>query len=88
MVKRAPDNVRYLGQFGEDILPRSFTARDPKRPFHDNCTETEIRLPRDAAAPWMSKGTDRHGRLKSRNPVRLTGLCSPATLTSLSLCST
>jgi Zn-dependent alcohol dehydrogenase len=30
MMKRAPDNVRYLGQFGEDILTRSFTARDPK----------------------------------------------------------
>jgi hypothetical protein len=33
MMKRAPDNVRYLGQFGEDILTRSFTARDPKLPF-------------------------------------------------------
>jgi hypothetical protein len=30
MIKRAPDNVRYLGQFGEHILTRSFTARDPK----------------------------------------------------------
>jgi hypothetical protein len=29
-MKRAPDNVRYLGQFGEHILTRSFTARDPK----------------------------------------------------------
>src|SRR6516165_2630040 len=28
MIKRAPDNVRYLGQFGEHILTRSFTARD------------------------------------------------------------
>src|ERR1700751_1434867 len=27
MIKRAPDNVRYLGQFGEHILTRSFTAR-------------------------------------------------------------
>jgi len=25
-----PDNVRYLGQFGEHILTESFTARDPK----------------------------------------------------------
>jgi len=31
MIKRAPGNVRYLGQFGENILTRSFTARDPKR---------------------------------------------------------
>ena len=29
-MKRAPDNVRYLGQFGEHILKRSFTARDPQ----------------------------------------------------------
>jgi transglutaminase-like putative cysteine protease len=29
-VKRAPDNVRYLEQFGKHILTRSFTARDPK----------------------------------------------------------
>ena len=29
LMKRAPDNVRYLGQFGEHILTRSFTARDP-----------------------------------------------------------
>jgi hypothetical protein len=35
MIKRAPDNVRYLGQFGEHILTRSFTARDPKRKFCD-----------------------------------------------------
>jgi hypothetical protein len=27
----APDNVRYLGQFGEHILTESFTARDPLR---------------------------------------------------------
>jgi hypothetical protein len=31
MVKRAPVNVRYLGQFGEHTLTRSFTARDPFR---------------------------------------------------------
>src|ERR1700740_1409204 len=31
MMKRAPDNVRYLDQFGEHILTRSFTARDPER---------------------------------------------------------
>jgi hypothetical protein len=30
MVKRAPVNVRYLWLFGEHILTRSFTARDPK----------------------------------------------------------
>jgi hypothetical protein len=30
MVKRVPDNVRYLGQFGEHILTRRFTARDPE----------------------------------------------------------
>ena len=29
-MKCAPDNVRYLGQSGEHILPASFTARDPK----------------------------------------------------------
>src|SRR6516162_5034988 len=29
MVKRAPDNVRYLGQFGEYILTRSFTNAAP-----------------------------------------------------------
>jgi len=28
-VKRAPDNVRYLEQFGRHILTRSFTACDP-----------------------------------------------------------
>jgi hypothetical protein len=28
MMKRAPDNVRYRGQFGERILTRSFAARD------------------------------------------------------------
>src|SRR5712671_664104 len=26
-----PDNVRYLGQSGEHILPASFTARDPNQ---------------------------------------------------------
>src|SRR6516165_2997494 len=31
MVKRAPVNVRYLWLFGEHILTRSFTARDPFR---------------------------------------------------------
>ena len=31
LMKRAPDNVRYLGQFGEHILTRSFTALDPQR---------------------------------------------------------
>jgi hypothetical protein len=31
MVKRAPVNVRYLWLFGEHILTRSFTARDPMR---------------------------------------------------------
>ena len=30
MIKRAPGNVRYLG-FGENILTRSFTARDPQQ---------------------------------------------------------
>jgi len=30
MIKRAPDNVRYLRRFGEHILTRSFTARDPE----------------------------------------------------------
>jgi hypothetical protein len=30
-VKRAPDNVRYLEQFGKHILTRSFTARDPEQ---------------------------------------------------------
>jgi hypothetical protein len=30
MMKRSPDNVRYLGQFGEHILTQSFTALDPK----------------------------------------------------------
>jgi hypothetical protein len=30
MVKRAPVNVRYLWLFGEHILTRSFTARDPQ----------------------------------------------------------
>jgi hypothetical protein len=34
MIKRAPDNVRYLGQFGEHILTRSFTARDPMLTSH------------------------------------------------------
>jgi acyl-CoA reductase-like NAD-dependent aldehyde dehydrogenase len=29
LLKRTPDNVRYLGQSGEHILPTSFTARDP-----------------------------------------------------------
>src|SRR5208282_1028332 len=29
MVKRAPVNVRYLWLFGDHILTRSFTARDP-----------------------------------------------------------
>jgi hypothetical protein len=33
MMKRAPDNVRYLEQFGKHILTRSFTARDPNRTF-------------------------------------------------------
>ena len=31
MIKRAPGNVRYLEQFGEHILTRNITARDPKR---------------------------------------------------------
>ena len=31
MIKRAPHNVRYLGQFGEHILTQSFTALDPGR---------------------------------------------------------
>jgi len=31
MMKHAPGNVRYLGYFGEHILTRSFTARDPFR---------------------------------------------------------
>jgi hypothetical protein len=35
MVKRAPVNVRYLWLFGEHILARSFTARDPKPTFLD-----------------------------------------------------
>ena len=26
-----PNNVRYLGQFGEHILSESFTARDPEQ---------------------------------------------------------
>ena len=33
MVKRAPGNVRYLGYFGENILIRSFTVRNPIRKF-------------------------------------------------------
>jgi hypothetical protein len=36
-MKRAPDNVRYLGQFGEVILTRSFTARDPNRTQQKLC---------------------------------------------------
>ena len=31
-MKRAPDNVRYLEQFGKHILTRIFTARDPVIP--------------------------------------------------------
>ena len=31
MVKCAPGNVRYLRQFGENILTWSFIARDPTR---------------------------------------------------------
>src|SRR5215472_6702121 len=34
MVKHAPGNVRCLEQFGEQILTRSFTARDP---FETTC---------------------------------------------------
>src|SRR6516162_9410842 len=30
IVKRAPGNVRYLGQFGDNMLTWSFTACDPK----------------------------------------------------------
>ena len=40
MIKRAPDNVRYLGQFGEHILTRSFTARDPTPTFVDQAQST------------------------------------------------
>ena len=35
MVKRAPVNVRYLWLFGEHILTRSFTARDPNKTIHE-----------------------------------------------------
>jgi hypothetical protein len=42
MMKRAPDNVRYLGQFGEDILTRSFTARDPKETSVGHWTRSNI----------------------------------------------
>jgi hypothetical protein len=44
MIKRAPDNVRYLGQFGEHILTRSFTARDPKPTFHTGGRRVEAWL--------------------------------------------
>ena len=42
-MKRAPDNVRYLGQFREHILTRSFTAVDP------DCVETR-KLSEDGAS--------------------------------------
>jgi hypothetical protein len=44
MVKRAPVNVRYLWLFGEHILTRSFTARDPKLPIVIGCWFRSHRL--------------------------------------------
>ena len=34
-MKLAPGNVRYRGYFGENILTRRFTARDPNKTIHE-----------------------------------------------------
>ena len=41
MAKRAAENVRYLAQFGEHVLTRSFTAPDPERPLARGMSERE-----------------------------------------------
>src|SRR6266404_3909216 len=46
MIKRAPGNVRYLGKFGENILTRSFTARDPKPTLRGREDRVSVRVRR------------------------------------------
>jgi hypothetical protein len=41
-VKRGPDNVRYLEQFGRHMLARSFTARDPDHTLAAVATRSHI----------------------------------------------
>ena len=61
MVKRAPVNVRYLWLFGEHILTRSFTVRDPARIIGRVLDEQRATffncLPdrRDRPQRWMSR---------------------------------
>jgi hypothetical protein len=44
MVKRAPVNVRYLWLFGEHILTRSFTARDPFETFGERNEDAPLEV--------------------------------------------
>jgi hypothetical protein len=54
MMKRAPDNVRYLGQFGEHILTRSFTDRDPEQSSACSDGLAVVRHIRELARPTRS----------------------------------
>jgi hypothetical protein len=81
MIKRAPDNVRYLGQFGEHILTRSFTARDPKLTLAvGSANPGQTRSPRGEPDELSDGELQRRlyctGELKG--PVQLTGWIVPA----------
>src|ERR1700730_6215279 len=74
-MKRAPDNVRYLGQFGEDILTRSLPPVTPKQKSARWVREGE-------RVAWRTTGVDlkRHRRAVARDArVRVCGASvSPA----------
>ena len=48
-MKRGPGNVRYLGQFGEHILTRSFTTPDPNRKSPEIRTNRRKLMPKGLA---------------------------------------
>jgi catalase len=68
MVKRAPDNIRHLGQFGEHVLTRSFAARASKgtdtqliRLGGPNFNEIPVNQPK---CPWANLQRDGHMRMR------------------------
>jgi hypothetical protein len=68
-----PDNVRYLGQFGEHILTRSFTARDPFRTSSMSAFPGLPRIPRGAGNRAIENALITPPRTRRRSPNRPQG---------------
>jgi hypothetical protein len=89
-MKRAPDHVRYLGRFGEHILTRSFTARDPEETSNGTLIDHEVANVEDAqrivtgSASSFVGGADRLASLAREKGEKTRDICHDSAASMIS----